>query len=462
MTEPMTEPMVGPTTPIDPQPAPVGVRAWLTPQRVWIAIVGASLVLFVVIGRDQWFVRDDWAFVLTRPTMREQLGVADWLFTAQDGHWMTPPLLVFAAIQGVVGIDVYWPYLAANMALHLAAVLLLHRLCTRAGVSRWTTVLVCSLMLLFGSGWENVVFAVQVTYNLSLVAFFAHLLLVDHDGPVGRRDAIGAVVGIVGVSSSAFGPFYAAAVFAVLAWRRRWTAAAVAVGPQALIYSWWLFTWGSDPAGESGDASATGAVRFARLAITATFNAMTWQILFAGAAVLGIAVVVFLTPLDRRTRSLVTVLAVLPLPVLLAIGWQRAAFGLDSAASPRYLYMSAMALAVPFGLAIDQLRRLDRRALVVGRVIVALALASNVRLLVNASGDWADRSADARRAFELVAGSPDVATADPGLVIVAFDPDVRVGRLPQLVAEGAITPRVPTTPDELALVERVLAGTPLP
>jgi hypothetical protein len=39
---------------------------------------------------------------------------------------------------------------------------------------------------------------------------------------------------------------------------------------------------------------------------------------------------------------------------------------------------------------------------------------------------------------------------------------VRVGRLPQLVAEGAITPRVPTTPDELALVERVLAGTPLP
>ena len=341
MTEPMIGPTIGPTTPTDPEPTPVGVRAWLTPRRVWIAIVGASLVLFVVIGRDQWFVRDDWAFVLTRPTMREQLGVADWLFTAQDGHWMTPPLLVFAAIQGVVGIDVYWPYLAANMALHVAAVLLLHRLCTRAGVSRWTTVLVCSLMLVFGSGWENVVFAVQVTYNLSLVAFFAHLLLVDHDGPVGRRDAIGAVVGVVGVSSSAFGPFYAAAVFAVLAWRRRWTAAAVAVGPQALIYSWWLFTWGSDPAGESGDASATGAVRFARLAITATFNAMTWQILFAGAAVLGIAVVVFLTPLDRRTRSLVTVLAVLPLPVLLAIGWQRAAFGLESAASPRYLYMSA-------------------------------------------------------------------------------------------------------------------------
>ena len=127
-------------------------------------------------------------------------------------------------------------------------------------------------MLLFGNGWENIVFAVQVTYNLSLVAFLAHLVLVDHDGPVGRRDVAGSVVGMIGVSSSAFGPFFAAGVFAVLCWRRRWRAAAVAVVPQAIVYSWWLFTWGSDPAGDEGRPSLTGALKFARLALTATFN----------------------------------------------------------------------------------------------------------------------------------------------------------------------------------------------
>ena len=440
--------------------APVWRR--LTPARVSVAMLAVAVVVFGFIGRRQWFIRDDWAFVLTRRAMRDQLGVDDWLFTAQDGHWMTPPLLVYWVIEQIFGIDSYWPFLVANMALHVGAVVLVRELCRRVGVSEWTTVLVCTLMLLFGSGWENVVFAVQVTYNLSLVAFLAHLVLVDHHGPVGRRDAAGAIVGVVGVSSSAFGPFFAAGVFAVLCRQRRWRAAAVAVAPQALLYSWWLFTWGSDPAGDRGDASVTGALKFARLALTATFNGMTGQILFAGAALFGIAVVVFLTPLPPRARSIVSVLAVLPLPVLLAIGWQRAAFGLDSAASPRYQYMAAMVLAVPFALAIDQLRRLDRRALAVGWVIVGVAVASNARLLVNASDDWADRSANARRAFELVAGSPEATAADPRLVIVVFDPDVTVGWLTTLVEEGAITPRTPTTPDELALVSGVLAGTPLP
>jgi len=438
--------------------------AWrrITPRHVSVAVLAVAMVILGFVGRRQWFIRDDWAFVLTRRAMRDQLGVGDWLFAAQDGHWMTPPLLVYWVIEQAFGIDSYWPFLIVNMALHVAAVLLVRELCRRVGVSEWTTLLVCTLMLLFGSGWENVVFAVQVTYNLSLVAFFAHLVLVDHEGPVGRRDAAGAAVGIVGVSSSAFGPFFAAGVFAMLCWRRRWRAAAVAVVPQAVLYSWWLFTWGSDPAGNEGEATVSGALKFARLALTATFNGMTGQILFAGAALFGIAVVVFVTPLSLRARSMVTVLATLPVPVLLAIGWQRAVFGLDAAASPRYQYMTAMVLAVPFALAIDQLRRLDRRALAVGWAVVGIAVLSNVRLLVIASDDWADRSADARRAFELVAGAPATAAADPTLVIVAFDPDVNVGWLRTLVDEGAITPRAPTTPEELELVRSVLAGTPRP
>ena len=85
----------------------------------WSAV---ALGLFALIGRRQWFIRDDWAFVLTRRAMREQLGVSDWLFTAQDGHWMTPPLLVYWVIEQVFGIDSYWPFLLANMALHVAAV----------------------------------------------------------------------------------------------------------------------------------------------------------------------------------------------------------------------------------------------------------------------------------------------------------------------------------------------------
>ena len=433
-----------------------------TPTQVSIAVLGIAVVIFWYVGRHQWFIRDDWAFVLTRRAMREQLGVGDWLFTAQDGHWMTPPLLVYWLIEQVFGIGSYWPFLVANMALHVAAVLLVRELSRRVGVSEWTIVVVCTLLLVFGSGWENIVFAVQITYNLSLVAFLAHLVLVDHEGPVGRRDVAGAVVGVVGVSSSAFGPFFAVGVFAVLCWRRRWAAAAVAVLPQAVLYSWWLFTWGSDPAGDEGRPSVTGALKFMRLALTATTSALAGQVLLAGAVVLGLCVVVLATPMALRSRSMVTVLTALPAPVMLAIGWQRAASGLWSATSSRYVYMLAMILAVPFGLAVDQLTRVHPRALALGWAALFVSLALNVRLLVANADDWADRSADARRTFELVAGSPSVSDADPALVMVLFDPDVTVAWLPFLQEEGVIAPRPPTTPDEVELVRAVLAGTPRP
>ena len=49
----------------------------------------------------------------------------------------------------------------------------------------WTTTLVCAGLLVFGAGWENIVFAIQITYGLSMLAFLLHVLLVDHDGPAG-------------------------------------------------------------------------------------------------------------------------------------------------------------------------------------------------------------------------------------------------------------------------------------
>ena len=95
------------------------------------------------------------------------------------------------------------------------------------------------LLLVFGAGWENLVFAVQIVYNFSLLAFLGQMLLVDHDGPLDRRDGFGVLVSLVGVSSSGFGPFFGFGVGLLLVLRRRWLAAVVAVVPQALAWIWW-------------------------------------------------------------------------------------------------------------------------------------------------------------------------------------------------------------------------------
>ena len=55
--------------------------ARLTPTHAMAAALVASLVVLWYVGRDQWFIRDDWHFVITREEIRHTLGWQDWLFS---------------------------------------------------------------------------------------------------------------------------------------------------------------------------------------------------------------------------------------------------------------------------------------------------------------------------------------------------------------------------------------------
>jgi len=448
---------------IDVQPrrllhALVGVTL---PERAFrVALLLAAPILYIV-GRRQWFIRDDWAFLLTRPLLRQQDGNAAWLFTAQDGHWMTPPLLVYRLIQNVFGLGSYWPYLLPTMALHIAAVCLVRVLCKRHGVSPWTTTVLGALLLLFGSGWEDIVFGIQLVYNISLVAFLAMLLLVDHEGPADRRDLAAAALGVLSITSSGFGPFFLVGIGVLLGLRRRWRAVAITVVPQGLLYGWWWLTWGADPVGATSSHSLTGSIKYARLALTATLNGVTGQLLFAGAAFLGIAGMCVWTKLPWRRRTVLIAMCVTVVAMFLGIGYQRAGLGIESATVSRYQYMAAMLLVPTLGLAVDQLRRFDRRALLLAYALFSLSLAQNVRLLVRSGDDWADRAARARHLFEQVAADPRSLTVDQSLRISAFNPDVTIGSLQYLAAEGAIATGVPVDASLHDQLDRVFGGFPV-
>ena len=67
------------------------------------AILAASVVVLYIVGRNQWFIRDDWAFVFTREKVHRASGLDDMLFMAQDGHWMTGPIIVYRVIHALFG-----------------------------------------------------------------------------------------------------------------------------------------------------------------------------------------------------------------------------------------------------------------------------------------------------------------------------------------------------------------------
>jgi hypothetical protein len=446
------------------------MTAALADRAFWSLSVPA-LIWLVYVGRNQWFIRDDWAFILTRPKMADGIGVRAWLFQPQDGHWMTPPLIIYRVLQKVFGLGSYWPYLAVLLLTHIGCVLLVRALCRRFGASAWATTVVCLMLLVFGTGWENIVFAVQITYNLSLLGFLAQLWLTDraHEsaratGGIGRFDIAAALCGLVVVSSSGFGPFYVFGVALWLALLRRWVQLAVVVGPQSLALAWWWRTYGADPVGATGETERSlGQLRaFLRTAADVLLRGIGGTAFVTGLAGAVIIAVLFTRGRTWRQRAMVLTLFATMAITYAGIAWQRAGVDPAFAGSSRYAYMAAMVIGVVIALAVDQLGALRP---ILGRVALALlavVVLRNAMWLQRNGDDWAALARDEKYALELLAGSPEqVALIDPGFRPLPFSPDVQLADLGILINRDAISPRLPSTPDEEGLV-RFLLGLPDP
>jgi hypothetical protein len=420
------------------------------------AMVGAVLVLYIV-GRHQWFIRDDWAFIFTRERVHQASGLDTMLFMAQDGHWMTGPILIFRGLHAVFGVGSYWPYMIPMMACHLGTAVMIRVLCLRVGVSAWTATILATMFAVFGSGWENIVFAIQLTYNMSLLGFLVHLWLIDHDGPPDWRDWVGVGVGLIAVSSSGFGAFIILGTLVFMVMRRRWRAAAIATVPTTLSLGWWWLFWGQDPAGDALQSSVGNVPAYVDRGFIAVFHALTTPDTLVGVAMLATLAVTLWRQRDARSHDLLLALGVTSVTIYIGLGLQRSGFGVDTAANSRYVYMVAALLIPAFGIAVDLLARLAPAAQRAGQLLLIAAIGMNISALRSNGNDWANRANAERNILELVATSPATATAPKDLSpLPDFSPDVQIRDIAELVADGAIQPRPVSTPAEQSLVDKAL------
>jgi hypothetical protein len=420
---------------------------------------GIGGLLLLAIGRKQWFIQDDWSLLITRETLRNTHDGWFWMMYPQDGHWLAVPALLWWATMSWFGLDSYWPYLVPMLAAYLGCVVLVRVICRRAGVTAWTTTIVCVLLAMFGSGWENLVWAVQITYFLSLLAFLAQLVLVDHDGPLDWRDIAAALVAIIGVASSGFGPFFLFGAALMIVLRRRWWALFTVV-PAALAWLWWFVAYSTDQAAKRNPGSRARVPEFAINGLIGTFDALVGALPVTGLAILGCIGVLAWKRDQLSLLAPVFACVATAIVLFLGIGYERVGFGVTTASSSRYVGIAAVLLAPLLALAVDQLGRLGNPALIAGRVLLIVAIEVNAGRLWTIGSNWAQKSAADRQLMELVAGSPRAAEVDPLTRPIPLNPDIHVRDLPRLDELGAIQPRVPTTPEEIAEVDQALGLTP--
>jgi len=437
--------------------APRAARAAGILHGVTLVVTGAFLLW---LNRDQWFQSDEFDFLANRGLVG---GSERGLFAPHNEHWSTLPILAYRGLYGLVGLTTYWPYTLLLVVLHLAVAHLLWRTARRSGADVWVATALAAVFCVLGAGWENLLWAFQSAILGSLLAGLVHLALVDRDGPLGRRDWLGAGMACLGLACSAVGVAMVGAVGLAVTLRRGGRAGLVAVVPPAVVFSVWFAAAGR--AGLDGGGPTPSVLlalpAFVGGGVLGALHGLVRLDLVGD--VLGIALLAWAAVAVLRDRRLAAAPLGLGAGALLFFGLAglgRVTAGGDPTSS-RYLYVAIAlllpALAMARSMAGSRLRTAPRAA--VALAVASVLLVPGVRTLlaesrVHAEAEQAWRSRIVAAA-QLEAAEPDLVvdrhvTVDLDLDELAIMRDE--GRLP------AIDPGEQARAEARALLGIGLAG----
>jgi hypothetical protein len=383
------------------------------------AVLAAALLL--VLGRGLTFFADEWAVIENRP-----LGVDSFLRPFNE-HWLGIQVTVYRGLFEVVGLHTYLPYHALLVGLHVIVGLEVYGLVRRA-THALLAAAIAVVVLFFGSGLENLFWAMQIGFVGSIALGLGALLLVDRR--VTRARALGAVVLLtLSVMTSGFGLFLLAFVGLDLLFdprRRRWIPTVLI--PAGVWLVWYLAVGRAGVGAHGNPFTVEGLLNipsFVIGGIGAAFGAAggvgeTLGLVVAG-AVIAATGLVLRTPGPVPRRTLASVGAIIGMYALL--GLVRASDGADANVYTRYTYLSGMlALIAIAGIvgrrAMPAVPRRRLAAVALATVAAVVAVSWNVRLLVVGREVFAER-ADLTRAFvELGLSDPLPAGVDPRLSLI--------------------------------------------
>lgn len=426
------------------------------PSAVWAARVfwAAAVVAVPIIvyqGRDQWFFWDEWDFLASR-----ELTVPGALARPHNEHWTTLPVIVYRLLFRAVGLHHYWPYQAVAIGAHLGMAALLRAVMVRSRTDPWVATALAGSLLVLGSGATNITWGFQIAFTGALVLGLAQMLLADHEGRLGARDALGLVAGLGALMCSGVGVAMVVGVGVAVLLRRGWKAAAFHTVPLGAVFAVWYLRF--EPVTNSA-VNPREMASFLREMVSNAFVQLGRSGLWA--VVLGVLVVagVALAVRRRRPRGVRDVIllarSVPPLVAgtlvagsVFALSTAVGRAGLGSLAMPdasRYVYM-VVAFALPVvGVSVSQLVDGRRWARVAVVVFLLLGVPGNVRALepsgvaVFQSGNeafWREAAAMAADGGYPRSSRPEPSLAD----------EVTMGWLADEVDRGRIDPASTVSP----------------
>ncbi|RYB91919.1 hypothetical protein EUA93_17500 [Nocardioides oleivorans] len=170
-------------------------------------------------------------------------GATESLMEPHAAHWQLTLVLFYVVLFKLIGLSSYLPYLAVTVLVHLALVVVAHRLLLRLGAHPLAALASALVLLTYGAGSEAFLVEAPVALTSSmLLGAIAVLLLVrnDHDR---RSTVLASVLLLVGCTISLGGVVAAVWVGVFALTRGVWHMLQVVALP-AVAFLGWYAVWG--------------------------------------------------------------------------------------------------------------------------------------------------------------------------------------------------------------------------
>jgi hypothetical protein len=426
-------------------------------------IAGLALL---ALGQGMTFFADEWATIEGRG-----LDLVSFLRPFNE-HWLGTTILAYRLLFDAVGLHSYVPYLALLIALHLLVATEVFVLVRRAA-GPVPALAAGIIALVFGSGFENLYWAMQIGFIGAIALGFGAMLALD-GSPSGRRLALATCLLTVSVTTSGLGLVMVAAVgLELVANPRQRRFIAVAAVPAATYLAWFLALGRSgvattrDPFTLGALAQVPGFVAEGAGAAAGSITGLGPSIgLLVAASVVALAGWRLVREREIAARAVGCLGGIVVLYVL--TGLVRAQLSADAALYTRYTYLAGMLLLVALGTLVGPSLRpwptASRPGLVATAglaAVLALALTWNVRLLLDGRDLFLAR-ADRTRALVTVALEPLPAAVRPERTLILVPSPASLRRIIDAAGSPLTDALViggvpPVSPAALADAQRRLA-----
>jgi hypothetical protein len=381
-------------------------------------VIGLPLLLWL--GRGMTFFSDEWAFIQSR-----SLGDPGTWLPPHNEHWWTLPVLAYRLLVETVGLRTYVPYLAVVIALH-GLVVTLTFIAIRRSSGPLAAVAVAILLLLYGSGFENLYWGFQTGFVGATAAGIAALLALDRRDNRGRWGVALLLTAGLATAGVALAFCVAVTVESIVARRLRTMLLPLAI--PAAIYVAWFVTFG-----RFGIRTGTGLSETAIFDVT---NAVLIGFSNAAGAITGVGPTFGIIPgvgigiwavvclwRDRRlpARFVGCVAGIVTLYGLIGLTRSHDFAGIVD--YTRYTYVSGILFLIAVGSLAGPIRLREapnRRLLTMVPLggLLAVALVFNARLLLDGRDLFLLRAARTRALITVAMERPLPATTDPNRSLV--------------------------------------------